>query len=89
MFDGKEVIYLTENRKKWLAEYRKQMLEKYQRFPLTAQDWSEILDKGRDVCDRAKQDEETTQILVLINKEIKGYEMYHRAKNELDEFFGK
>ena len=80
---------MTENRKKWLAEYRKQMLAKYQRFPLTAQDWSEILDKGLEVYDRAKQDEETEQIIVLINKEIKGYEMYHRAKNELDELLGK
>lgn len=80
---------MTENRKKWLAEYRKQMLTKYQRFPLTAQDWTEILDKGRDVCDRANQDEETTQIIVLINKEIKGYDMQHSAKSELDEFFRK
>lgn len=80
---------MTENRKKWLAEYRKQMLAKYQRFPLSVQDWTEILDKGREVCDRAKQDEETEQIIVLINKEIKGYEMHHTAKNELDEFFGK
>lgn len=30
---------MTENRKKWLKEYRKQMLEKYQRFPLTEKDW--------------------------------------------------
>lgn len=80
---------MTENRKKWLAEYRKQMLTKYQRFPLTAQDWTEILDKGRDVCDRANHDEETTQIIVLINKEIKGYDMQHSAKSELDEFFRK
>ena len=80
---------MTENRKKWLAEYRKQMLEKYQRFPLNEKDWAEILDKGRDVCDRANQDEETTQILVLINAEIKGYEMYYSAKNKLDEFFRK
>lgn len=80
---------MTENRKKWLKEYRKQMLEKYQRFPLTAQDWAEILDKGREVCDRANQDEETTQIIVLINAEIKGYDMQHSAKSKLDEFFGK
>ena len=80
---------MTENRKRWLAEYRKQMLEKYQRFPLTEKDWKEILDKGRDVCDRANQDEETTQILVLINAEIKGYEMYHSAKGKLDELLRK
>ena len=80
---------MTENRKKWLTEYRKQMLGKYQRFPLNEKDWKEILDKGRDVCDRANQDEETTQILVLINAEIKGYEMYHRAKSKLDELLGK
>lgn len=80
---------MTENRKKWLAEYRKQMLAKYQRFPLNEKDWSEILDKGRDVCARANQDEETTQIIVLINKEIKGYDMHHSAKSKLDEFFGK
>lgn len=80
---------MTENRKKWLAEYRKQMLAKYQRFPLNEKDWSEILDKSRDVCDRANQDEETTQILMLIHKEIKGYEMQHSAKSKLDDFFGK
>ena len=80
---------MTENRKRWLAEYRKQMLEKYQRFPLNEKDWAEILDKGRDVCDRANQDEETTQILVLINAEIKGYEMYHSSKGKLDELLGK
>lgn len=80
---------MTENRKKWLKEYRKQMLEKYQRFPLNEKDWAEILDKGRDVCDRANQDEETTQIIVLINAEIKGYDMQHFAKIKLDEFFGK